>query len=92
MRDRGTTMTIRLQMGATTLPDATSYNTIAEIRGSQFPNEIVMFSGHLDSWDVGQGAMDDAGPAFTAWQALKAIKLMGLVPKRVSTHAILRVA
>ena len=49
MRDRGTTMTIRLQMGATTLPDATSYNTIAEIRGTDFPDEIVLISGHIDS-------------------------------------------
>lgn len=82
MRDRYTSMTIQLQMGAQTLPDAISRNTIAEIRGSEFPNEVVMFSGHLDSWDVGQGAMDDAGPAFAVWQALRAIKQLGLVPRR----------
>lgn len=82
MRDRGTPMTIRLQMGAQNLPDATSYNTVAEIRGTDFPNEVVVLSGHLDSWDVGQGAMDDAGPAFTAWQALRAIKQLGLAPRR----------
>eukprot|EP01052_Picozoa_sp_SAG31_P004305 SAG31_NODE_177_length_21310_cov_8.894064_9_plen_82_part_00 len=77
MQARGASITIRLRMDAQTLPDATSYNTVAEIRGSEFPDQVVLFSGHLDSWDVGQGAMDDAGPAFTAWQALKAIRREG---------------
>jgi carboxypeptidase Q len=42
---------------------------VAEIRGWKHPDEVVLVSGHIDSWDVGQGAMDDAGPAFVALQA-----------------------
>ncbi len=41
------------------LPDETSYNVIADLKGSQHPNEIVVVSGHLDSWDLGTGAIDD---------------------------------
>lgn len=48
-------------MGAQTYPDSTSRNTIAEVEGWQQPEEVVVVSGHLDSWDVGQGAMDDGG-------------------------------
>ena len=64
------------------LPDADSRNVIAEIRGSEKPNEIVVFGGHIDSWDVGQGAMDDGGGCFIAWEALRIIKKLGLKPKR----------
>jgi len=60
----------------------TSHNTVAEIRGSEKPNEIVLISGHLDSWDVGTGAMDDGGGVIIAWQALSAMKALGLRPKR----------
>eukprot|EP01046_Picozoa_sp_COSAG06_P008282 COSAG06_NODE_415_length_15998_cov_3.107428_14_plen_69_part_00 len=55
-----------------------SRNTVAEIRGSELPDEIVLLSGHIDSWDIGQGAMDDAGPAFVALQALILMKRLNL--------------
>jgi len=82
MSDRGESIRIRLQMEAETLPDVPSRNVIAEIRGSENPEEIVVFGGHIDSWDVGQGAMDDAGGCFAAWEALRIMKELGLRPKR----------
>ena len=48
-------------MGAETLPDTISRNTVVEILGTHQPNETVLVSGHLDSWDVTEGAMDDGG-------------------------------
>ena len=69
-------------MEAMTLPDAQSHNVIAEITGSEFPEEIVVMGGHIDSWDVGQGAMDDGGGCVAAWEALRLIKESGLRPKR----------
>lgn len=51
-------------MGAKNLPDTTSWNILAEIPGKVTPNEVVVLGGHSDSWDVGQGAIDDAGGKF----------------------------
>jgi carboxypeptidase Q len=74
--------TITLKLEGKFLPDANSRNVIAEIRGSEKPEEIVVFGGHIDSWDVGQGAMDDGGGCIAAWEALRVIKQLGLRPKR----------
>lgn len=82
MQKRGQKVVVKLEMSAQTLPDARSRNVIAEIRGSEKPNEIVVMGGHIDSWDVGTGAMDDAGGCISAWRALLAIKRLGLRPKR----------
>ncbi|XP_071943140.1 carboxypeptidase Q-like [Antedon mediterranea] len=82
MANRGTKIVIRLKMDAKNLPPVTSRNTVAEIRGSKYPDEVVLISGHLDSWDVGQGAMDDGGGAFISWQALSIMQQLGLRPKR----------
>ena len=78
----GERLSIRLSMEAENLPMVSSRNTVAEITGSTYPEQIVVVSGHLDSWDVGQGAMDDGGGAFISWQALSIIKGLGLTPKR----------
>ncbi|MDZ7756034.1 M28 family peptidase [Rhodohalobacter sp.] len=59
--DRGEPIEIRLKMDAETLPDAESRNIIAEIEGTDFPDEIIVLGGHIDSWDVGEGVMDDGG-------------------------------
>lgn len=82
MSDRGEKIVIKLLMGAQNLPPVQSRNTVAEIIGSKYPEEVVLVSGHLDSWDVGQGAMDDGGGAFISWQALSLVRQLGLRPKR----------
>ncbi|MEO7367162.1 MAG: M20/M25/M40 family metallo-hydrolase [Gemmatimonadaceae bacterium] len=82
MINRGEKVVVNLKMGAMTLPDAPSRNIIAEIRGSEKPDEIVVLGGHIDSWDVGQGAMDDGGGVVAAWEAVRLIKRMGLKPRR----------
>lgn len=82
MQQRGETIRIKLYMEARTLPDVESRNIVAEIKGSEKPEEIVVLGGHIDSWDVGQGAMDDAGGCFAAWEAVKLMKELGLRPKR----------
>jgi carboxypeptidase Q len=82
MQDRGERIVIRLRMSAQTLPAVQSRNVVAEIVGSEFPDEVVVMGGHIDSWDVGQGAMDDAGGCVAAWEALRLIHKLGLRPKR----------
>jgi carboxypeptidase Q len=82
MQDRGERISVRLTMGARTLPDVQSHNVVAEIRGAEKPDEVIVMGGHIDSWDVGQGAMDDAGGCVAAWEALRLIKQLGVRPKR----------
>ncbi|CAH1791939.1 unnamed protein product [Owenia fusiformis] len=82
MQKRGEKLTIRLKMNAKNNPYVKSRNTVAEITGSVYPEQVVIVSGHLDSWDVGQGAMDDGGGAFISWQVLSVIKQLNLRPKR----------
>ena len=69
-------------MGAKMLPDAESANVIGEIRGREKPDEIVVVSGHLDSWDVGTGATDDGGGCVVTWEALRLMKKLNLRPRR----------
>jgi carboxypeptidase Q len=73
---------VRLTMGAQTLPNSPSRNVIAEVRGSERPDDVIVIGGHIDSWDVGTGAMDDGGGAVAAWEALRLIKKSGVRPKR----------
>ena len=82
MQDRGERIVVTLKMGARTLPPAQSRNVIAEIRGSERPDEVIVMGGHIDSWDVGEGAMDDAGGCVAAWEALRLIKQLGIRPRR----------
>lgn len=82
MHDRGDRTTVRLKMEAKFLPDAESANVIAELRGTEKPDEIVIVSGHFDSWDVGQGAHDDGGGCIVAWEAVRLLKELGLRPRR----------
>ncbi|MDE3052733.1 MAG: M20/M25/M40 family metallo-hydrolase [Gemmatimonadota bacterium] len=82
MQDRGEPVVVTLKMQARTLPDVPSRNVVAELRGSEQPDQVVVLGGHIDSWDVGEGAMDDAGGAFAAWEAVRIIKALGLRPRR----------
>ena len=82
MHDHGERVELLLKMEAQTLPDAPSRNVMAEITGSELPNEVVVFGGHIDSWDVGQGAMDDAGGVVAAWEAIRIMRELGLRPRR----------
>jgi carboxypeptidase Q len=82
MQDRGEKIVVRLQMSAAQWPDAHSSNIVAEIAGSEKPEEIVIVSGHIDSWDVGQGAMDDGGGTISAWEAVRLMRELGLRPRR----------
>ena len=82
MQDRGQPITVKLVMGARNLPNAPSRNVVAELRGREKPDEVVVIGGHIDSWDVGQGAMDDAGGVVAAWEAVRLMKSLGLRPRR----------
>jgi carboxypeptidase Q len=82
LQERGERIVMRLRMSARTLPDAPSRNVIGELRGSERPDEVVVMGGHIDSWDVGRGAMDDAGGVVVAWEAVRLLKRLGLRPRR----------
>ena len=64
------------------LADVPSFNVIGELRGSEFPNEIIAVGGHLDSWDLGQGAHDDGTGCVQSIEVLRLFKTMGHKPKR----------
>ena len=59
-----------------------SYNVIGEIKGSEFPHEIIVVGGHLDSWDVGEGAHDDGAGCVQAIQVMQTLKRINYKPKR----------
>ena len=82
MYDRGERVVVTLKMEARTHPDAMSRNVVAELVGREKPDEIVVLGGHIDSWDVGQGAMDDGGGSVAAWEAVRLLKRLGLRPRR----------
>jgi carboxypeptidase Q len=64
------------------LPDVKSYNVIGEITGSEIPNEIICFGGHLDSWDIGEGAHDDGAGVVQSIEVLRTFAKLGIRPKR----------
>ena len=63
-------------------PDVLSYNVIGEIRGSEKPEEIITAGGHLDSWDLAEGAHDDGTGCMQSIEVIRAIKALGWKPKR----------
>lgn len=82
LSERGLRLRVRLKMQAHFLPDADSANLVGELVGREHPEQIVLVGGHLDSWDVGTGAMDDGAGCVMTWEALRLIKRLGLRPRR----------
>jgi hypothetical protein len=80
--ESGERVRIRLKMEAHMEPDADSHNVFGDLRGSEKPDEVVILGGHIDSWDVGQGAEDDGTGMMAALEAVALIKKLGLQPKR----------
>ncbi len=78
----GLPVKVRLMMEAHQLPDADSHNVVGEILGSEKPEEVVVLGGHIDSWDIGQGANDDGSGIMATFQAVALIKKFGLKPRR----------
>ena len=64
------------------LPDVTGYNVVADLKGSEHPEQIVVVSGHLDSWDLGTGAIDDGAGVVVAMEAAEIVQKLHLHPKR----------
>ena len=64
-----------------TLPDVPSHNVIAELKGTEYPNETIVVGGHLDSWDLAQGAHDDGAGAIQSMEVLRLFKQLGIRPK-----------
>ncbi len=64
------------------LPDVTSHNVIADLKGSEHPEQVVIVSGHLDSWDLGTGAIDDGAGVVVAMEAAEILQKLHLHPKR----------
>jgi len=81
-QDRGWKIVIQLKMNDYMLPVSKSRNVVGEIIGRESPSEVVVVSGHIDSWDVGSGAMDDGGGAFISEEALALLKFLKLRPRR----------
>ncbi len=82
MLKRNVDITVKLTIGAQTGATFTSHNVMAEIRGSEKPDEYVLIGGHLDSWDLGTGALDDGAGCAMTMAAAEAIKRFGFKPKR----------
>jgi len=64
-----------------TYPDVPSHNVIGEIRGSEYPNEIITIGGHLDAWELGEGAHDDGGGCIQSIEVLRLFLAKGIRPK-----------
>ncbi len=82
MQARGQRPRVRLRMGAQTLPDVQSRNVVAEIRGRERPEEVVVVGGHIGSWDITPGAMDDDGGCVASREAVRLMKALALRPRR----------
>jgi carboxypeptidase Q len=73
---------MHLVLATQKMADVESFNVVGDLKGSEHPEQIVIVSGHLDSWDLGTGAIDDAAGVVMAMQTAQLIKQLGLHPKR----------
>lgn len=85
--NRGKHIVVQMDIGSRHTGTCTSRNVVFDIKGSTHPEEIVLLSAHMDSWDLGQGALDDGGGMAAVWQAMDVLKAFGkldrtFVPKR----------
>lgn len=78
----GVEVKVHLELQSEMLPDAESANVIGELRGRELPDEVVVIGGHLDSWDVGQGAHDDGTGCAMMMQVITTLRKLGLSPRR----------
>lgn len=72
---------VHVAIHARTLPDALSHNVIGEIRGSEFPDQIIVVGGHLDSWDITPGAHDDGAGVVQSIEVLRLFRTLGIKPR-----------
>ena len=79
---KGDRVRMHLVLTPRTLPDVASANVIAEIRGSERPEQIVLIGGHLDSWDLGTGAIDNGSGVSMVMETMRVMKELGIRPKR----------
>ncbi len=79
---QGGPVKVRLTLTPQSLPDVVSYNVIGDLKGSEHPEQVVIVSGHLDSWDLGTGAIDDGAGVAIAMQTAQLLKQLRLRPKR----------
>jgi hypothetical protein len=79
MENEGVLVTIR--MTCKWFPDVRSYNVIGEITGSEHPEQVIVVGGHLDAWDLSEGAHDDGAGVTGAFEAVRLFKLLGIRPK-----------
>src|SRR5690606_2112678 len=80
--DAGEALTVRLRLSCRTLPDVESANVVGEIVGTERPDEIVLIGGHLDAWDLGQGAHDDGAGCVHCLEAARLLLAEGVRPRR----------
>jgi carboxypeptidase Q len=73
---------LHLTLTPQTLPDADSYNVIADWKGTEHPEQVVIVSGHLDSWDLGTGAIDDGAGVVVSMQVIHLLHELGIHPRR----------
>lgn len=80
--ERGQKPVVELFSEAKSYPDAPSRNLMGELPGGEYPNQIIAAGGHIDSWDAGTGAHDDASGCLTVYEALRILKDLNLIPRR----------
>jgi carboxypeptidase Q len=79
---RGQVRSVWFKTGCRMLPDVMSHNVIGEIVGSERPDEVITVGGHLDSWDIGEGAHDDGAGCVQSIEVIRALKALGIRPRR----------
>jgi len=82
MQDRGERIEVLLKMEARSEGMVESRNVMGEIVGGELPDEVIVLGGHIDTWEVRQGAMDDGGGSVAAWEAVRLMLANGMRPRR----------